>query len=151
MRTDPVQRQNSQDHQSFARPRARCDRAIHDVKPSGGNACLDAALKAIDMLKGVPANKAKAVVLISNGLDQYSSKDAKKKILAAAAGSHVVVHTIGIGEATRPQIVNIVLVLDHSGSMESPADDDDDTQKIDGLHRARPASSKSSLPRPAPP
>lgn len=113
--------------------------AIQTVKPAGGNACLNATLKAIDMLENVPANKAKAVVLISNGLDQYSPKDAKKKIIAAAAKNQVLVHTIGIGEATRPQNVNIVLVLDKSGSMDAPADDVDPTPKIKGLHKAATA------------
>ena len=67
------------------------------------------------------------MVLISNGLDQYS-KARKEDIIAAARKNDVIVHTIGIGEATKPQNVNTVLVLDHSGSMEAPADDDDDPE-----------------------
>ena len=106
--------------------------------------------RAIDMLKDVPTGKGRAVVLISNGLDQYS-KAQKEDIIAAARKNDVIVHTIGIGEATKPQNVNTVLVLDHSGSMEAPADDDDPTPKIQGLHMAaRPGSSKRCPLRRAP-
>jgi uncharacterized protein YegL len=113
-------------------------KAIKNVQPSGGNACLDAAARAIDMLKNVPVDKARSIVLISNGLDSYS-KATKDKVIADAVKHNVTIHTIGIGKATEPQILNTVMVLDHSGSMAAPANDKESEAKITGLHKSAAA------------
>ena len=106
---------------------------IQNVQPSGGNACFDAAARGIEMLKDLPHKK--AVVLVTNGLD-LNSKTTADHVIVQANEHGVKVYTVGIGEKSTLEPVQSVLVLDHSGSMKQPADDQDKAEKIQGLHRA---------------
>ena len=99
---------------------------IQNVQPSGGNACFDAAARGIAMLQGLPQKK--AVVLVTNGLDLQSTTSADQ-VIAQANEHQVKVYTVGIGEKSTLEPVLSVLVLDHSGSMKQPADDQDKVEK----------------------
>ena len=125
--------------------------AIHGVQPRGGTAYLDAAKKGIDMLKGIPHDK--ALVLITNGID-LNSKATVPEIIALASNKQnkIRIFTIGIGEPGKLEQVSSVLVLDHSGSMLEPADKNDPVRKIEALHRAAvrfvdmiPSTAKTTL------
>ncbi len=108
---------------------------IHEVEPRGGTAYLDATAKAIEILKKARSNQQRAVVLMTDGVDLNSTAGADA-VIAQARKDKVHVYTIGIGEPGRSEQVSTVLVLDHSGSMKAPADDEEATPKIEALHRA---------------
>jgi len=109
--------------------------AIHKVQPRGGSAFLDAAKKGLEMLKGIPRDK--ALVLITDGIDLNSKATVPEIIaLASTKKDKIRIYTIGIGEPGKLEQVSSVLVLDHSGSMSQPADNNDPTPKIEALHRA---------------
>lgn len=108
---------------------------IRKVEPRGGTAYLDAAARGIDMLKDAPPKRERAVVVMTDGIDLNSVKNLEE-VIKDAIKNKVRVYTIGIGEPGKLEQVNSVLVLDHSGSMQPPADDLDATSKIKALHRA---------------
>lgn len=108
---------------------------IRKVEPRGGTAYLDAAGRAIAMLKEVPKNRERAVVIMTDGIDLNSTAHLEG-VIQEARQNKVRVYTIGIGEPGKLEQVTSVLVLDHSGSMQSPADDADPTPKIKALHAA---------------
>ena len=108
---------------------------IARVQPRGGTAYLDAAYQGIEMLAKVPANREKALVIMTDGLD-LNSKKSLEGVIALARQHRVRVYTIGIGEPGKLETVSTALALDHSGSMAPPADDKDKTSKIKALHEA---------------
>lgn len=108
---------------------------ISTIEPRGGTAYRDAAIKAIEMLSRGPKSRDRALVLMTDGLDLNSVKD-KQAVIAQAKQHNVRIYTVGIGEPGKMEIVSSVLVLDHSGSMSPPADEQDKISKISALHRA---------------
>ncbi len=108
---------------------------INRVEPRGGTAYLDAAARGIEILKGAPAKRERALVILTDGIDLNSSAT-PDSVIAEAKTNKVRVYTIGIGEPGRLEQVTSVLVLDHSGSMQSPAEDADPAPKINALHLA---------------
>jgi VWFA-related protein len=108
---------------------------IQNVDPRGGTAYLDAATKGIDMLKSSRRGHERAVVIMTDGIDLNSSASLDG-VIQEARRNRVKVYTIGIGEPGKLEQVSSVLVLDHSGSMQAPADDQEATPKIKALHRA---------------
>lgn len=108
---------------------------IGKVEPRGGTAYLDAVAKGIDMLKASRKHNDRALVIMTDGIDLNSSASLER-VVAEAKKNQVRVYTIGIGDPGRMDPVNSVLVLDHSGSMQAPADDADTTSKINALHAA---------------
>ncbi len=108
---------------------------IHQVEPRGGTAYLDATAKAIEMLAQSRRSSNKAVVLMTDGLD-LNSTTPLANVLGQAEQARVRIYTVGIGEAGKLEPVTSVLVLDHSGSMQPPADELDKTAKIKALHQA---------------
>jgi VWFA-related protein len=136
-------------------PAAQQDRIrslINAARPGGGTAYLDATAKAIEMLGGVKGRR--AVVLMTDGVD-LNSKARLRDVVAQARAADVAIYTIGVGEPGKNIPVTTVLVLDHSGSMRQPAEDqDNEMPKIKALHRAaarfidimRPGSRTTLLP-----
>jgi VWFA-related protein len=118
-----------------ARDRALVRKEIDQVQPRGGTAYLDATGRAIAILAKAPSNRDKAVVLLTDGVDLNSVTPINEVILQAIQNK-VRVYPIGIGEPGRQERVGTVLVLDHSGSMKPPADDQDQVSKMEALHRA---------------
>src|SRR5260370_1570366 len=109
---------------------------IQAATPSGGTAYLDTALQAIEMLKPTLFNKkGKAVVLLTDGQDVDSDAEIDK-VIATAKQAKVRIYTVGIGEPGRQEKVTSVLVLDKSGSMNQPANDQDKKSKIEALRFA---------------
>jgi VWFA-related protein len=109
---------------------------IQRMSPRGGTAYLDAAMASVQMLADLKTrNREKAVVIMTDGVDLNSSVKLKD-VIDFAKKSKVKIHTIGIGEPGSGMPVNSVLVLDHSQSMEMPADASDSRSKIDALHKA---------------
>lgn len=108
---------------------------IRNVQPRGGTAYLDAADKGIQMLGLTRLKLQRHLVLLTDGLDQNSTKTLDE-VIAQAKNKGVRVHTVGIGEPGRQEPVSSVLVLDRSGSMQSVADDFDVIPKIEALRRA---------------
>jgi VWFA-related protein len=108
---------------------------IRAVEPRGGTAYLDAASAAIQMLSRVAAGRERALVLMTDGIDLNSTKTLDQ-VVAEASKAGVRIYTIGIGEPGLLSKVSTALVLDHSGSMKPPADDKDETPKIQALHEA---------------
>ena len=108
---------------------------IRKVEPRGGTAYLDAAARGITLLSNRPKNQERALVILTDGIDLNSSTDLKT-VIAQAKANKVHVYTIGIGEPGKLEQVSTALVLDHSGSMAPPADDNDTTPKIKALHAA---------------
>jgi VWFA-related protein len=106
---------------------------LHAV-PSGGTAYLDATVKGVEMLAGVQRG-AKAIVIMTDGVDLNSETSLGTAIKTAKAAG-VKVYTVGIGEPGKQQKMTSVLVLDHSGSMQEPANDQDRASKIDALKEA---------------
>jgi Mg-chelatase subunit ChlD len=109
---------------------------IAKARPGGGTAYLDATAKAIEMLAGIQGRE-RAVVVMTDGVDLNSKRENSLEAVirkAKAAGVHV--YTVGIGEPGRQEKVTTVLVLDKSGSMLEPADDQDKVSKIDALRGA---------------
>jgi VWFA-related protein len=117
------------------RQREPLRREIAKVEPRGGTAYLDAAARAIDMLKTTPKNRDRALVIMTDGIDLNSTLTIDE-VVREARKNKVRVYTIGIGEPGKLEQVTSVLVLDHSGSMNSPADDGEQTPKIKALHAA---------------
>jgi VWFA-related protein len=105
------------------------------MEPRGGTAYLDATKVGIQMLANAPARREKAVVIMTDGID-LNSAARLPEVITLAKKAKVKVHTIGIGEPGTGKPVNSVLVLDHSQSMEAPADDKDVHTKIEALHKA---------------
>ncbi len=108
---------------------------INEVQPRGGTAYLDAASEGITVLRNTVRGRDRAVVLMTDGID-LNSKKSIQQVIAEAKRDHVRVYTIGIGEPGKLDRVNSVLVLDHSGSMKTPASDTDTATKIVALHLA---------------
>jgi VWFA-related protein len=108
---------------------------IAKVEPRGGTAYLDAAARAIDMLKTTPKNRDRALVIMTDGIDLNSAINLDG-VVKEARKNKVRVYTIGIGEPGKLEQVTSALVLDHSGSMQTPADDQEATPKIKALHAA---------------
>jgi VWFA-related protein len=108
---------------------------IQKVEPRGGTAYLDAAAKAIDMLKSARRRQQRAAVIMTDGID-LNSTASLEAVIQAARQNRVKVYTIGIGEPGKLERVSSALVLDHSGSMQAPADEQESVPKIKALHRA---------------
>jgi Mg-chelatase subunit ChlD len=120
-------------------------RIVDAMQPRGGTACLKAAKQGIEMLAKLPTSKGtsrkKAVVIMTDGVDLNSERDPRygetlEKVIDLAQKKKVQVYTIGIGEPGTGKPVVSMLVLDHSQSMELPADDVDTRPKIVALHKA---------------
>ncbi len=114
--------------------REKMRQQVESAQPSGGTAYLDSALRAIDMLRPF-ANKSKAVVLMTDGVD-INSDATLEKVVAQARKDQVRIYTVGIGEPGRQEKVTSVLVLDKSGSMNLRANDKDPISKIEALKNA---------------
>jgi VWFA-related protein len=109
---------------------------INAKEPRGGTAYRDAALASVQMLAKVPKRHDRALVLMTDGAD-VNSTHTLDDVIAEAKQHGIRIFTIGIGEPGKFEQVNTALVLDHSGSMELPADDADlTTPKIKALHVA---------------
>jgi VWFA-related protein len=109
-------------------------RRIDDAaRPDGGTAYLDATLEAVEMLRGFEGRR--AVILMTDGVD-LNSKHSLYEVVKRAKVAGVPVYTLGVGEPGKNDPVSTVLVLDHSGSMEEPAEEGDKISKIEALHRA---------------
>jgi VWFA-related protein len=108
---------------------------IAKVEPRGGTAYLDAAARGIDMLRSAPRTRERALVIMTDGID-LNSAASLAGVIEEARKYRVRVYTIGIGEPGKLEQVTSVLVLDHSGSMQAPADDKDAMPKIKALHGA---------------
>jgi VWFA-related protein len=121
------------------------------MRPGGGTAYFDATSRAIQMLR--EARGRKAVLVMTDGVD-LNSKKTLKNVVEEARRAAVPVYTIGVGEPGQNTPVTTILVLDHSGSMDEPADDSDRIPKIRALHRAaarfidimRPGAQTTLLP-----
>ena len=109
---------------------------IAETEPRGGTAFRDAAYESIKLLSAVPKGKDRALVLLTDGADVNSDRSLDE-VIAFAKDQRVRIYTIGIGNPGKGDKVNTALVLDRSGSMELPADDNDlATPKIKALHAA---------------
>jgi Mg-chelatase subunit ChlD len=107
---------------------------IAGATPRGGTAYLDAALKSLQILRGVTKERARAVVLMTDGVD-LNSEHSEREVIALAKAEKIPVHVIGVGDPGWKEPVSTVLVLDHSKSMEQPTGADRKT-KIEALHDA---------------
>jgi VWFA-related protein len=111
-------------------------REIENARPLGGTAYLDACARAIELLnRPGNAGRAKAVVVMTDGVDLNSTRSVEE-VIKLAEQRKVRVYTVGIGEPGRQEPITSVLVLDRSGSMEAPADEGDKTPKITALRGA---------------
>jgi VWFA-related protein len=109
---------------------------IFATEPRGGTAFRDAAMQALTMLQQVPSGRDRALVLVTDGAD-INSTHTLDDVIREALRLRVRIYTIGIGEPGKFEQVSTALVLDHSGSMELPADENDQaTPKIAALHDA---------------
>lgn len=132
-------------------PRDELRALIRAAKPRGGTAYLDAAARAVEMLKQVEGRK--AVVLLTDGVDM-NSRLKLPDVIEEARTLGVPVYTLGVGDPGRNEPVTTVLVLDQSGSMRKPANDTDRMPKIEALRRAaarfvelmRPSARTTLLP-----
>jgi VWFA-related protein len=127
-----------------AEHRAKLRRLIEAARPGGGTAYLDAAARAVQMLRGVDGRK--AVLLMTDGVDM-NSRHTPAEVIAEARAAEVPVYTLGVGEPGKNEEVYTVLVLDQSGSMAEKANDTDQESKIEALRRA--ASRFVELMRPS--
>jgi VWFA-related protein len=82
------------------------------------------------MLKGLQGRK--AVLLMTDGMDNNSNQSLNT-VINLAQTREVPIYTLGVGEPGKKEKVTTILVLDHSGSMNEPADDRDEKRKIDAL------------------
>lgn len=129
----------------------RLRRIIQEAKPQGGTAYLDATIRAVDMLRGIEGRR--VVVVMTDGVDM-NSKASLDQAIRAARMVELPVYTVGIGDAGKNDPVTTVLVLDHSGSMEGKADENDSLTKLRALKRAagrfvelmRPGATTTLLP-----
>jgi Mg-chelatase subunit ChlD len=114
---------------------------LDKMQERGGTAYLDAAKEGVEMLAALKtaAGRKKALVILTDGVDLHSKKATKESVIKLAKGHHVQIYTIGIGEPGTNKPVTSVLVLDHSQSMELPANQDEKRSKIDALHEAASA------------
>jgi VWFA-related protein len=117
----------------YAEHRRKVRRLIDAAQPLGGTAYLDAAAKAVEMLKDVPGRR--AVVLMTDGVDM-NSKQTVGEVVKLATVHQTPIYTLGIGELGKYKNVTTVLVLDHSGSMKEKADATDQRTKIEALRTA---------------
>jgi VWFA-related protein len=112
---------------------------VYAKEPRGGTAFRDAALASVKMLAEVPKGRDRALVLMTDGAD-VNSTCSLDDVIAEAKKHRIRIYTIGIGEPGKFEQVSTTLVLDHSGSMELPADDTDPkTPKIKAMHTAAAA------------
>jgi VWFA-related protein len=121
------------DPQRFLQRRSQLEQVIRQARPAGGTAYLDATHEALAMLEHAKGRK--AVVLLTDGVDlnsQYTAADIAK--LSQLTG--VPIYTVGVGEPGKNEPVTTVLVLDHSESMQDPAERGSRETKILGLRRA---------------
>ena len=115
--------------------RASLLKKIKTTEPRGGTAYLDATSEGVKVLRQAPPGRDRALILVTDGIDLNSNKTIKN-VIDEAMENKVRIYTIGIGEPGKLEQVSTVLVLDHSGSMRPPADDNDTTPKIEALHLA---------------
>jgi VWFA-related protein len=118
---------------SYAEHRHKIRQLIDAARPTGGTAYLDAASKAVDMLRDIAGRR--AVVLMTDGVDM-NSKRTVGEVIKLATVYQVPIYTLGIGELGKYKNVTTVLVLDHSGSMKEKADASDQRSKIEALRTA---------------
>jgi Mg-chelatase subunit ChlD len=118
---------------SYAEHRGKIRGLIKSARPMGGTAYLDAAAKAVEMLKDITGRR--AVVLMTDGVDM-NSKRTVGEVIKRANVYQVPIYTLGIGELGKYKNVTTVLVLDHSGSMNEKADVSDQRTKIEALRTA---------------
>lgn len=131
--------------------RGRLRSSVEAAAPAGGTAYLDATARAVEMLHNRPGRR--AVVVLTDGVD-LNSKHALGEVIALAKAAGVPVYTVGVGEPGKNEPVTTVLVLDQSGSMKFPANDEDRIPKIEALHHAasrfvelmRPGAKTTLLP-----
>lgn len=124
---------------------------IAAADPLGGTAYLDAAARALEMLKGVKGRR--AVLLLTDGVDMNSSQTLDQ-VIRQARQAQVPIYTLGIGEPGKKEKVTTVLVLDTSGSMRGKASDQDKRSKMEALKQAasrfvelmRPTAQTTLLP-----
>ncbi len=126
---EPPQRETKR----YAEHRRKIRQLIDAAQPMGGTAYLDAAAKAVDMLRDLTGRR--AVVLMTDGVDM-NSKRTLSEVIKLATVYQVPVYTLGIGELGKYKNVTTVLVLDHSGSMKEKADTNDRRSKIEALRTA---------------
>jgi VWFA-related protein len=107
--------------------------AIDGARPGGGTAYLDATSQAIGMLHGVKGRR--AVLVMTDGVD-LNSQRSLEEVIGQARATEVPIYTIGVGEPGQNTPVTTVLVLDKSGSMDEPAEENDRITKMQALHRA---------------
>jgi VWFA-related protein len=108
-------------------------RLIREARPQGGTAYHDATVRATQLLKGIRGRK--AIILMTDGMDTNSKLPLNQAILAAQA-NEVPVYTVGIGQPGKNDPFSTVLVLDRSGSMVQPADEDGEETRIEALKKA---------------
>jgi VWFA-related protein len=109
---------------------------IEKAQPLGGTAYLDACARAIELLSPRGnVRRQRAVVVMTDGVD-LNSTTTLEDVIKLAGQRNVRIYTVGIGEPGRQEPISSVLVLDRSGSMEAPADDNDKTPKITALRVA---------------
>jgi Mg-chelatase subunit ChlD len=128
-----VQEAPLRDAKRYAEHRRTIRRLIEQAKPLGGTAYLDAASRAVEMLKGIQGRR--AVVLMTDGVDM-NSQASLGEVVKLATVNQVPIYTLGIGELGKYKNVTTVLVLDHSGSMKEKADANDERPKIEALRIA---------------
>ena len=86
--------------------------------------------EAVEMLRDVPGRR--AVAAHDRRRRSQFARDAAPRSSRRRRRQDVPVYTIGVGEPGTNEPVTTVLVLDHSGSMAEPADDNDKVSKIAG-------------------
>jgi VWFA-related protein len=116
-----------------AEHRSEIRRLIDAARPMGGTAYLDAAARAVDMLRNLTGRR--AVILMTDGVDM-NSKRTVGEVIKLATVNQVPIYTLGIGELGKYKNVTTLLVLDHSGSMKEKADATDKRSKIEALRTA---------------
>ncbi len=118
---------------SYAEHRRKIRQLIESARPMGGTAYLDAAAKAVEMLRDIAGRR--AAVVMTDGVDM-NSKRTVGEVIKRANVYQVPIYTLGIGELGKYKNVTTVLVLDHSGSMKEKADANDQRTKIEALRTA---------------
>jgi Mg-chelatase subunit ChlD len=119
----------------MSKDRDKLLQAVEQAEPLGGTAYLDACLKALAMLKNVPSDRERVIVVMTDGMDLHS-KAKLKDVIQAAQQAKVKIFTVGIGKPGQPQNVTSVLVLDRSGSMMLKAKADAEMSKLEALRVA---------------